>query len=190
MFKLKTTTSPDWVNTVLDDFDQFLQDHAACERKASAMAMSMVAHYPDKKDLVSTLIDIAIEELNHFKQVMKLLQARDITPGPDEKDPYIAALLPLIRNGRDHYFLDRLIVASIVEHRGYERFQLIADALEPGALKSFYQGIARSEQRHYEVFITLAKQYFPEDTVMTRLDELLIQEADIVDNLMLRAALH
>ena len=33
----------EWIEAVMDDFDSFLQDHADCERKASAMAMSFVA---------------------------------------------------------------------------------------------------------------------------------------------------
>ena len=30
----------EWLEAVMSDFDAFLQDHADCERKASAMAMS------------------------------------------------------------------------------------------------------------------------------------------------------
>ena len=52
----------------MTDFDAFLLDHAACERKASAMAMSMVSHYPDKPDLVMAMADLAIEELAQRKR--------------------------------------------------------------------------------------------------------------------------
>ena len=45
---LKVASAQDWLDTVLGSFDEFLLDHAANERKASAMAMSMVAHYPDR----------------------------------------------------------------------------------------------------------------------------------------------
>ena len=47
-----------WVEKVLEHFDTFLQDHADCERKASAMALSMVAKYPDRNEIIPDLIDI------------------------------------------------------------------------------------------------------------------------------------
>ena len=43
-----TPSSDAWLECVLANFDEFLIDHAANERKASTMAMSLVAHYPDK----------------------------------------------------------------------------------------------------------------------------------------------
>lgn len=33
-----------WLQCVLDNFNEFLIDHAANERKASSMALSLVAH--------------------------------------------------------------------------------------------------------------------------------------------------
>ena len=40
---LKIASAQEWLEAVLGSFDEFLLDHAANERKASAMAMSMVA---------------------------------------------------------------------------------------------------------------------------------------------------
>jgi tRNA-(ms[2]io[6]A)-hydroxylase len=88
------------------------------------------------------------------------------------------------------YFLDRLLLASIIEARGAERFALVANALEPGPLKKFYQSIARSEARHYELFLDLAKKYLPDDMIDHRWKELLDIEAKIVVDLPIRAALH
>ena len=56
-------TTQDWTETVLADFDRFLQDHAAAEKKASGMAISMLSHYPDKVDLVAAMAELAVEEL-------------------------------------------------------------------------------------------------------------------------------
>jgi len=95
--------------------------------------------------------------------------------------------------GKEAYMLDRLLIASIVEARGAERFGIIAQALpedkEP-KLKRFYLAIADSESRHYQLFLSLAQSYFPEAAIMPRLDELLEIEATIVRELPLRAALH
>ena len=78
MYELASQTDPAWVDTVLADFDRFLMDHAACERKASALAMSLVAHYPDRPALVTAMTDLAIEELAHFREVMKHIASRGL----------------------------------------------------------------------------------------------------------------
>lgn len=187
---LKSQSSDKWLKAVMDNFEQFLVDHAAAEKKASGMALSMVSHYPDKPELVKVMTDIAIEELIHFKQVIKIMQDRDIKLLPDEKDQYIHQLRQQFRKGTNYYFLDRLIIGAIVEARGHERFNLIAKALSDPKLKQFYQGITKSEFKHYEIFINLAKLYFDEEQVYKRTDELLNIEALILENLPIKAALH
>lgn len=187
---LRFATSPAWTEAVLKDFDRFLIDHAAAEKKASGMAMSMLSHYPDKEALVKTMAELAIEELAHFREVIKLLHARGLQPGADEKDPYVNEFRKCFRKGTDVYLLDRLLIGGIVEARGCERFGLIAKALSDTKLQQFYTAIAESEAKHEMLFIDLAKLYFPEPTVEQRLNELLDAEAVIVANLPIRAALH
>ena len=188
--QLKNRTSPLWVEVVLSDFDSFLLDHANCERKASGSAMNMVSHYPDRKELVSAMITLAREELRHFSQVYRHMAARGLMLGPDRKDPYIRRLSQEYRKGSEAYFLDRLLVAGILEARGCERFGLIASALPPGPLKTFYGDITRSEARHQSLYVSLALLYFDPPAVQTRLDELLEAEARIVAELPTRPALH
>jgi len=190
MIFLRTESKDEWLQTVLGDFDTFLVDHAACERKASATGMSFVVRYPDRTELIEPMIDLAREELEHFHDVMRLILSRGIRIGPDQKDPYIKELDALCRHGRDERFLDRLILGAIVEARGSERFGMIARGLEPGELQDFYQRLATSEARHYLLFLDLAKKYFDEATVDARVDEFLDSEASIVDALEFRAALH
>lgn len=188
--RLRSKTSPLWLPTVLNDFDRFLVDHALCERKASALAMSLVAHYPDKTELVSAMIGLAIEELEHFQQVFSLIVERKLVIGPDEKDEYVNRLRQLIRKSREEYFLDRLLIASIIEGRGTERFQLVAEGLADPRLKEFYMEFWRAEARHTGLFLRLAKKYFPIEIVESRYDFLLDQEASIVESLPLRPAVH
>lgn len=190
MYKLLAETEAAWTETVLKDFDAFLVDHANCEKKASGMAMNMIAHYPDRKELVAAMVDLALEELAHFKEVYKHMEKRGLTFGADEKDPYVNRLRKAFRKGSEEYFLDRLLIASIIEARGHERFGLVAQALEPSPLKTFYKAITQSEGRHLELFTDLAKLYFPEASVENRLQELLVIEADIITSLPHRPALH
>ena len=140
---LKLPTPTSWTQVVLSDFDRFLQDHAANERKASAMAMSMVAHYPDRTELVEAMIDLALEELNHFRQVVRLMLQRNVRLGDDEKDPYVNDILRQVRKGTTPYFIDRLLSAAVIEARGAERFSLLAEADLPKEVQTFYRTLAR-----------------------------------------------
>ncbi len=187
---LRYRTPAAWTETVLADFDSFLQDHAAAEKKASGMAISMLSHYPDKVELVAAMADLAVEEMTHYREVVKWIHRRGLLTAADEKDPYVIALRESIRRGRDEYLLDRLLTASIIEARGAERFGLVAGALDPGPLQSFYQSIARSEERHYTLFLELAHVYLDEAIIAPRWNALLDIEASIAAALPLRAALH
>ena len=187
---LRYKTPPEWLDAVLADFDAFLLDHAAAEKKASGMAVSMLSHYPDRIDLVTAMADLAIEELTHYREVVKWIHKRGLHTAPDEKDPYVIAFRESLRKGKDEYMLDRLLTASIIEARGAERFALVAQGLTEPSIKKFYHSIARSEQRHYTLFLDLAAQYLPEEVIDSRWDELLDIEAGIVRSLPIRARLH
>ena len=190
MIQLRVSTSAKWLDAVLADFDAFLLDHASAERKASAVALSLISHYPDRERLVSAMMDLAREELEHFYQVYRQLQRRGLPLAKDGKDHYVRALREQVRSGRDNYFLDRLLVAGIVEARGCERFGMIAEATTDDALGPFYRMIADSEARHQDTFIELARTYFPVEQTDSRLEALLEAEASIVTGLEIRAALH
>ncbi len=188
--QLRYATGSAWADLVVNNLDQFLLDHAAAEKKASGMAMSMALHYRDKPRLVQEMIDLSIEELQHFRECVRLLQQRGLQLLPDEKDPYVNAMRQLQRQGHEDGLLDRLIVAGIIEARGCERFAMIEQALPRGDTKEFYGAISRSENKHQALFLDLAECYFPHETVSVRLDELLDLEAGLVADLPLRAALH
>jgi len=194
MLELRVATVERWAEVVLAGFDDFLLDHAACERKASANAISLVTHYPDRRELVRAMIELAREELHHFQQVHRIIDGRGLQLGGDRRDPYLKALLDRVRRGGEAYFLDRLLIGGVVEARGCERFALLAAALEKtGAtaeLAGFYANLADSEARHRDLFVDLAARYFDGDRVRGRLGEWLDVEARIVSELPVTAALH
>jgi tRNA-(ms[2]io[6]A)-hydroxylase len=187
---LRFATPAEWTEAVITDFDSFLLDHAAAEKKASGMAISMLSHYPDRVELVAAMADLAVEELTHYREVVKWIHRRGLLTIADTRDPYVLRFREAIRRGREEYLLDRLLTAGIIEARGAERFSLVAEALEHGPLKKFYQSIARSEQRHYTLFLDLAGLYLKQQVIASRWDELLDIEAAIVCDLPIRAALH
>ncbi len=175
---------------MLADFDTFLCDHASCEKKASGMAMSLIGHYPDKPILIRAMLNLAVEELSHYREVMRHVLDRGLAPARDTRDDYVNQLQALMDQGKHMYMLDRLLIGAIVEARGAERFGLIANALPAGKMKNFYVSITESENRHYELFLELAAQHYPIDTINTRLPVLLQQEVRILAQLPLKAALH
>ena len=190
MLNLRSTTPHAWVEVVLGDFDAFLVDHALCERKASSMGMSLVAKYPDRVEIVEPLIAFAREELEHFHQVYRLMVTRGLRLISDEKDAYVNQLRRLMCSGGDGLLLDRLLIPGIVEARGCERLQMVAEAVDEPELAAFYLDITRAESRHHALFFRLARHYYDEVTVRERADALLEAEARIVAALPLRPAVH
>jgi tRNA-(ms[2]io[6]A)-hydroxylase len=178
-----------WIDAVCADFDAFLRDHAACERKASATAMTLASHYRDKEKLVTKMVDLACEELHHFRKVYACIVARGGRLGDDTKDRYVRELLGLARRAPDVYLLDRLLIAGLIEARGCERFQLLATGLQPD-MAAVYADFAQSEARHADLFLDLAGVYYADDEIATRLDQLARAEAEIMSALPLRPALH
>ncbi|MBK9104352.1 MAG: tRNA-(ms[2]io[6]A)-hydroxylase [Saprospiraceae bacterium] len=182
---------PGWINAVLSDFSSFLQDHADCERKASATAMSLVAKYPNRTAIIPELISIAVEELEHFQSVYQIMEARGIQLAHTiHEDLYIKALMKAQHDGLEERFLDRLLIASVLETRGAERFKLVADHLEDPDLARFYKMLWTSEAKHGHVYVKMALEYFTEEKVYPRLKWWVEKEADIIKELPLRAALH
>ncbi len=191
-YKLRATTREGWGEYIVENLNLFLIDHAACERKASSSAMHFVVKYPDKIELVDRMITIAREELEHFQQVVGLIRDRGLEFSKDTKDPYVGRLMKHMSDGIDGRFMDRLILGSIIEFRGCERFVLVSKALAQSdpELSEYYKVLAAEESKHRGDFIEMACLYFDEAKVKKRLDELLDIEAEIINDLPNRPALH
>ena len=189
-FDLAVATHPDWVRTLLDNFDEFLVDHANCERKAAAMAMSFIAKYPEQPHLVAPLVELAREELEHFAQVYELMQARGLRLADDSKDPYVNALLDACRSSGRGRYIDRMLVSSLIETRGAERFRLLVQALEDPELQLFYRALWACEAKHGNVFVKLLLVDEPEEEIYDRLRELNTVEGRIIESIPWRASLH
>jgi len=187
------TASPQvWIDAVMADFPAFLQDHADCERKASAMAMSLIAKYPDRDFIIPDLIDTALEEMEHFQQVYQVMQKQGVRlPSKMEPDLYIHELMNEAKGGSaESRFLIRLLLGSVIECRGCERFKLVAENVEDPDLKRFYKELWASEAKHGNIYVKLALHYFDEELVYTKLEELMQKEAKVLASLKIRPALH
>jgi len=188
--ELLSTTAPEWIETVLGDFDAFLIDHASCERKANAMLMSMIVKYPDRTNAIPQLLELAAEELEHFAETYKFMAARGLLLGKDTPDPYVNKLLAAARHGRDERYIDRMLIASAIERRGAERFRIVAENVSDPELATFYEKLWKSEVKHAHVFVLLMRREYATELIDQRYEEILCIEAEILESLELRPALH
>lgn len=194
MLCLTVPSSPGWALSALADIDSVLVDHAHCEMKAASNALSLATHPPrtlDAHALVRTLTDIAREEIEHFQDVLTVLVQRGIALGPPWTDPYAVALRRATRElGPSSLpafaapFVDRLLVAALIEARSCERFKLLTLVLEDD-LRSFYERLFVAEARHYRTFVDLAvsASQGDETLVQARLAKLARLEGKIVSDL-------
>ena len=188
--RLRSATRPEWTALALERFDEILIDHAHCEKKAAANALSMLQAYPELPGLPEKMARLAREESTHLARVLAHMAERGLTLGRDGGDPYAQRLQALMRKNNPERRLDRLLVAAIIEARSCERLSLLAEALPEGRLKRFYAELAQSEDGHQELFFRFACQTAGEVAARERLDTLLEAEAGIVEEIGVRAAIH
>ncbi|MEP7233990.1 MAG: tRNA-(ms[2]io[6]A)-hydroxylase [Ignavibacteriota bacterium] len=183
MLGLKVESNSMWAERVASDPSLLLGDHAHCEKKAATMAISLLNSYPHRSELVEEMSELAIEEMQHFRMVLKKMNIRNIALKYDQGDTYARELHSEIRTQEPGKFLDKLIVASLIEARSCERFQLLSESDIESDLKEFYSSLLASEARHRTVFLKLARMYFPDNEVSKRLEEFSNIEARLVESL-------
>lgn len=191
MIRLRHDTPREWVDLVERELVAFLQDHASNEHRVSRAALTLAIQHPEREELVRELVDVSIEELSHFKQVLDLLVARGAGLGRDHPDPYMRSLMKAIAcSDREEWLLRRLVLFAIVERRGYERFAMLGEHLADPALAAVYKELARSEARHQGLYLRLARTYFEDALVDELLDRFLDLEAEAMRAQPLTPALH
>jgi len=188
---LCASSDPSWVECALRDLDATLVDHAHCELKAAANALSMVARHADDPFVVRALTDLAREEIDHFQRVHARLEARGVLLGAPPVDGYVASLRRAhLRAGKSPVAgdaaaaVDRLLTCALIEARSCERFGWLAGALRDrdADLAAFYAELRASEAGHYRTFVDLASRTASGDTgsVVARLQALATVEGQIV----------
>jgi tRNA-(ms[2]io[6]A)-hydroxylase len=187
---LKIPSQQSWIDSAIGDLDRVLLDHAHCEKKAAMNAVALVSRYPGRDELVRSMIDLAREEMEHFALVYERIRDRGTTLLHDPGDPYAQALHHEVRKGEPGRMLDLLLVAALIEARSCERFSLLSKHVPDAELRAFYESLLASEAGHYRMFYDIACNYYPEEEVRERLDELSDREAAIVLNLASQPTMH
>ncbi len=182
MFKLRLPTDPRWVNIVEKNIPEILTDHAWCEQKAASNAISIIVRYPEYEELVSVMLDIAQEELSHFRMVTEKIKERGFILGPERKDEYVNLLYNFRRKGgsRTQQLLDHLLFAAMIEARSCERFRVLSENIKDEELKKFYHELMISEANHYSTFIGFAKKYCATEDVDARWQQYLDYEGEVI----------
>ena len=153
-------TPDQWVEAALTDIPLILQDHANCEKKAAGTAMNLLFRYSERQELQMLLAQLVREEMLHYEQVLEIMQARGIPYRHVPAARYATGLREHVRHGEPDRLVDSMIVGAFVEARSCERFEKIAPHLD-AELSRFYTFLLRSEARHFEYYLDLAKAYSP-----------------------------
>jgi tRNA-(ms[2]io[6]A)-hydroxylase len=190
MLHLRTVSSQRWLRQVDEALDEILIDHAHCEHKAAATAMSLLGAYIDREELCREMTVIIQEELEHFHQVVALLHRRGITFRRQAPGHYGSALHALVRSSEPFRAVDRLLIAGLIEARSCERFDLLRKHVTDPELAVFYGSLFESEARHHSTYLRLARGFQPEAQVRSRLQELAEAEAAIIERGCERPRMH
>jgi len=153
--------TPDaWVQAALREENQpiLLIDHAHCEKKAASTAMSLMFRYVERTDLLNKMSRLAREELIHFEQVLELMKARDVEYVYLSSARYAGGMREHVRTSEPGRLTDLLIIGAYIEARSCERFACLAPHLDD-ELAKFYRSLLKSEARHYQDYLTLAREY-------------------------------
>ena len=187
--ELLLATPRAWVVQAVERFDEVLIDHAHCEKKAAAHALSMLAAFPQAPGLARAMARLAREEAGHLGQVLSLMEKRGLSLGRDPGDPYAQGLQQEVRQPARERLLDRLLISALIEARSEERLRLLGGALPDADLRAFYTRLAEAEEGHGELFLRLARRSGGVE-FQPRLDQLLAKEASLIRDLPLRPTIH
>jgi tRNA-(ms[2]io[6]A)-hydroxylase len=177
---LAAPTGAEWTRGALAEVDEVLIDHAHCEKKAAGMAVRLIFRYPEHVFLLAPLSRLAREELQHFEQVLGILERRGIAMKFQRPSPYAGRLRRDLRSQEPAHLIDTLLCCALIEVRSSERFDLLAEGVDDPELSSLWKGLVASEARHYQVYLDLARQLGDDAEVRSRLAELARREAEIV----------
>lgn len=191
MFKLKLLTDPRWANIAEGNLEEILTDHAWCEQKATTNAITLITMLPEHREIVTELLDIAKEELEHFRQVHEIIKQRGYEFGRERKDDYVNQLFKFIIQGsREDYIIDRMLFAAMIEARSCERFKVLTENIKDEELKTFYKELMISEANHYTTFIGFARKLGNLEKVNQRWEEWLEYEAEIIKSYGKKETIH
>lgn len=182
MLHLKLETDPRWAVIAEENIEEILTDHAWCEQKAATNAITIITHNSQYPDLVTDLLELAKEELEHFQMVHEIIKKRGYTLGRERKDNYVNELYKFMNKGGSQLqsMVDRLLFSAMIEARSCERFKMLSNHVQDPELAKFYYDLMVSEAGHYTLFIGYARKYGKNINVDQRWKELVEFEGELI----------
>lgn len=192
MFKLKLPTDPRWARIAESNIEEVLTDHAWCEQKAASNCISLITMLPEHTHIITELIKIAQEEMDHFEQVHEIIKSKGWVLGRERKDHYVNELYKFMHKGgsRQTHLVERLLFSAMIEARSCERFKVLSDTIDDEEMARFYRDLMVSEANHYTVFINFANEIGEGMDVKKRWEEWLAYEAEIIKSYGKSEAIH
>lgn len=184
VLRLKLPTDPRWVNIVEQNIEDILTDHAWCEQKAATNAITIITINSEFPDLVTDMLALAKEEIEHFQMVNDIIQKRGLVLGRERKDEYVGELAQYMKKSntgsRVSGLVERLLFSAMIEARSCERFKVLSENIQDEELAQFYRELMESEAGHYTTFITYARKYGVGIDVEKRWREWLEFESNVI----------
>ena len=178
---LPCATPDRWIGNALENQSLMLIDHANCEKKAASTALSLINRYTYNFELLNKMSRLAREEMRHFEQVIALMKRRKIPYEHVSASRYAAGLRDLVRRDDPAKLIDVLIIGAFIEARSCERFALLAPHLD-AELETFYLSLLKSEARHYQDYLTLAKTVAGEESIEDRIELIAERERELIES--------
>jgi tRNA 2-(methylsulfanyl)-N6-isopentenyladenosine37 hydroxylase len=175
---LACATPDAWLQWALENPETLLIDHAQCEKKAASTAMSLLYRYVDQPLLLSKMSQLAREELLHFEQVVGLMEVRGVAYQHLTASRYAEGLRRHLRSNDPERLIDVLIIGALIEARSCERFACLIPYLDE-ELAKFYRTLVKSEGRHFEDYLLLARQQ-TSDSIDERIAFFVAREAELI----------
>jgi len=133
---------------------------------------------PYSQDLIDKMVLLIKEELHHFYQVLEIMIKRDIPFEGLTAGRYAKGMLKHVKTFEPDALVDKLIIGAYIEARSCERFAKLAPHLDDD-LNKFYASLLRSEARHYQDYLELARQVAGKD-ISERVAYFANVEADLI----------
>lgn len=185
-------TGPHWAATALAAPAELLSDHAHCERKAAATALSLLGGAAGSDpDVAMRLARLAEQEAEHLRRVLEWMRRLGLPLHPDRGNPYAKTMMAAVR---PHEPGDRFLAAAMIEARSHERLDLLRDAVagegDLARLVPLLDELAACEAGHAHTYIALAMRTIGTEATRVALRRWEAVESAAIAAVPARAAVH
>ncbi len=130
------------------------------------------------QDMIDKMVLLIKEELHHFYQVLEIIEDQGLEYRPITASRYAKGMIKHVRTFEPEALIDKLIIGAFIEARSCERFAKLAPYLDE-PIQKFYISLLRSEARHYQDYLALAKQ-ISETNILDRVKHFANVEAELI----------